>query len=143
MDPKPEWPPENALQQARLKYGLMLATGQLRCEATPQVAATFWRKLTHHMATCDLNVVDHDGARALCRFMYTEYGFARPTKYDWGPSVHYRETASALWDRLKQHQEGARGGRPKALGGWPSSVNVTEMRMVWCSLVCALPPVDK
>ena len=101
MDPIPGWPPKNVLQQARLKYGLMLATGQLGWEATPEVAARFWRKLRHHMETCDLNVVDEDGARALCRFMYTEHGFAIPTMYDGGPSVHYRETASALWNRLK------------------------------------------
>ena len=41
------------------------------------------------MATCDMDVVDHNGARALCRFMYTDYGFAIPTLHDGGNSVHY------------------------------------------------------
>ena len=36
-----------------------------------------------------------------------------------------------------------RGGRSGALGGWPSSVNATEMRTVWCSLVRALPLVEE
>ena len=81
----------------------MLATGQLGWEAKAEVATKFWRTLRHHIATCDLNVVDQDDARALCRFMYTALGFAIPTMYDWGPSVHCGENASAPWDRLKQH----------------------------------------
>ena len=117
-----------------MEYGLILAIGQLGWEATPAEAAKFWSKLRHHMATCDLNLVDADGASALCRFMYTQHGFAIPAMYDGGPigpySVHYRETASASWDGLKQRQVGARSGRQKAARGWPSSVTATEIRYI-------------
>ena len=100
MDLPLEWPPENLLEPARMKYGLRLATRQLGWESTPDVAADLWRRLRNRMATCDLDVVDHNGARALCRFMYTEYWFAIPTLHDGGNYVHYREVATALSERL-------------------------------------------
>ena len=93
--------------------------------------------------TCDLDVVDHDGVTALCRFMYTGYGFAIPTMYDGGPRLHYCAIASALWGRIEEWQEGARGPRSWKLGGWPSSVNATEMSKVWCYLVRTLPLVEE
>ena len=62
-----------------MKYGLMLATGQLGWEATPEVAGRLWRRLRDRMASCDLDVVNLHGFRALYRFMYTEHGFAMPT----------------------------------------------------------------
>ena len=42
MDQPAEWPPEHLLELARMKYGLMLATGQLGWEATPEVARRLW-----------------------------------------------------------------------------------------------------
>ena len=57
-----------------MKYGLMLATGQLGWEATPEVAGRLWRRLRDRMASFDLDVVNLHGCRALCRFMYTEHG---------------------------------------------------------------------
>ena len=42
------------------------------------------------MATCDLTVVHDEGAKALCRFMYTKHGFDVPTRDDGGPCVNYR-----------------------------------------------------
>ena len=62
-----------------MKYGLRLATGQLGWEATPEVAGRLWRRLKARMASCDLDVVNLHGCRALCWFMYTEHGFAMPT----------------------------------------------------------------
>ena len=50
---------------------------------------TSWRRLRDHVAACDLEVVNHHGARLLCRFMYTEHGFAIPTLDDGGSQVHY------------------------------------------------------
>ena len=38
MDQPLEWPPQHLPEPARMKYGLMLATGQLGWEATPEVA---------------------------------------------------------------------------------------------------------
>ena len=111
MDLPPEWPPEKVLAQARLKYGLLLATGQLGRESIPEVASHLWRCLRNRMATCDLDVVDHNGATALCRFMYTEYGFAICTPYDGGNGVHYRDVATGQWERLRQRQTGRSGGR--------------------------------
>ena len=99
-----------------MKYGLLLATGQLGWESTPEVAVDLWRPLRNCMATCDLDVVNHNGARALCLFMYTEYGFAIPTVHDGGNHVHYREVATALWNRLRLRQIGHFGGRQAALG---------------------------
>ena len=78
-----------------MKYGQLLASRQLGWESTPQVATYLWRRLRNRMATCDLDVVDHNGARALCPFMYTKYGFAIPTLHNGGQSVHYREVATA------------------------------------------------
>ena len=83
-----------------MKYGLMLATGQLGWEATPEVAGRLWRRLKARMASCDLDVVNPHGCRALCRFMYTEHGFAMPTMHDGGSHVHYREVATEMWERL-------------------------------------------
>ena len=48
------------------------------------------------MPTSDFNVVHVKGAKALCRFMYSEHGFGVPTMYHGGPGVNYREIASAL-----------------------------------------------
>ena len=45
-----EWPPENGLEPARRKYGLLLATGQLGWESTPEVAGGLWRRLRDRMA---------------------------------------------------------------------------------------------
>ena len=67
-----------------MKYGLMLATGQLGWQATPEVAGRLWRRLRDRMASCDLDVLNPHGCRALCRFMYTEHGFAKPTMHDGG-----------------------------------------------------------
>ena len=53
------------------------------------------------MATCDLEVVNHHGARPLCRFMYTEHGFAMPTMHDGGSHVHYRQVATQLGNGLR------------------------------------------
>ena len=63
------------------------------------------------MATCDLEVVNQHGARALCRFMYTEHGFAMPTLHDGGSQVHYRQVATQLWERLAKRQTGGFGAR--------------------------------
>ena len=41
-----------------MKYGLMLAIGQLGWEATPEVAGRLWRRLRDRMASCDLDVVN-------------------------------------------------------------------------------------
>ena len=41
MDQPAEWPPEHLLEPARMKYGLMMATGQLGWEATPEVAGAY------------------------------------------------------------------------------------------------------
>ena len=95
------------------------------------------------MGTYDLDAVHHDGARALCRFMCIEHGFAIPTMHSGGWSVHYRKVSSALWKRLKQRQAAGRGGRSGALGGWPSSVNAAEIKTIWCSLVRALSLVEE
>ena len=74
-----------------MKYGPMLATGELGWEATPEVAGRLWRRLKARMASRDLDVVNPHGCRALCRFMYTENGFAMPTMHDGGSHVHYRK----------------------------------------------------
>ena len=127
-----------------MKYGLLLATGQLGWEATPEVAARLWRQLRARMASCDLHVVNLHGCRALCRFMYTEHGFAVPTMHDGGSHVHYREVATELWDRLaKQNTCRLGSGKAGAIAGWPSTVKMTEQRAVWCELVRALPLVDE
>ena len=84
MDQPTEWPPENLLEPARRKYGVLLAVGQVGWESTPQVVGRLWRRLTDHRAACDLKVVNHHGARSLCRFMYTQHGFAIPTLHDGG-----------------------------------------------------------
>ena len=78
MDQPAEWPPEHLLEPARMNYRLMLATGQLGWETTPEVAVRLWRRLRDHMASCGLDVVNLHGCRALCWFMYTEHGFAKP-----------------------------------------------------------------
>ena len=144
MDQPPEWPPEHLLVPARMKYGLLLATGQLGWEATPEVAGHLWRRLRAHMASCDLDVVNQHGCRAFCRFMYTKHGFAVPTMHDGCSHVHYRRVATELWDRLaKRHTGRPGGGRAGAISGWPSAVKATEQRAVWCELVCALPLVDE
>ena len=144
MDQPPEWPPEHLMELARKKYGLLLAMGQLGWEATPEVAGHLRRRLRARMASCDLDVVNHHGCRALCRFMYTEHGFAVPTMYDGGSHVHYRQIATKLWDRLAKRQTGRPGGRQAgAISGWPSTVKVTEQRAVWCELVRAVPLVDE
>ena len=83
-----------------MKYGLMLATGQLGWEATLEVAGRLRRRLRDRMASCDLDVVNLHGCRALCRFMYTEHGFAKTTMHDGGSLVHYRAVATDLWERL-------------------------------------------
>ena len=44
-----------------MKYGLMLATGQLGWQATPEVAGRLWRRLKDRMASCDLDVVNLHG----------------------------------------------------------------------------------
>ena len=127
-----------------MKYGLMVATGQFGWEATPEVAGRLWRRLKAHMASCDLDVVNPHGCRALCRFMYTEHGFAMPTMHDGGSHVHYREVATELWDRLAKRNTGRPGScKAGAIAGWPSSLKMTEQRAVWCELVRALPLVDE
>ena len=144
MDQPPEWPPEILLEPARRKYGLLLATGQLGWESTPEVAERLWRRLRDRMASCDLDVVNHHGARALCRFMYTEHGFAIPTLHDGGSQVHYRPVATQLWERLAKQQTGRTGGRQAgAISGRPTIVKATDQRAIWCELVRALPPVDE
>ena len=100
-----------------MKYALLLATRQLGWESTPEVAADLWRQLRNRMATCDVNVVDDNGARPLCRFMYTDYGLAIPTLHGGGNSVHHCEVATTLWERLRERQTGHFGGRQRALGG--------------------------
>ena len=52
-----------------MKYGLMLATGQLGWEATREVAGRLWRRWKARMASFDLDVVNPHGCKALCRFM--------------------------------------------------------------------------
>ena len=127
-----------------MKYGLMLATGQLGWEATPEVAGRLWRRLRDRMASCDLDVVNLHGCRALCRFMYTEHGFAKPTMHDGGSLVHYRDVATDLWERLAKRNTGRPGSRKAgAIAGWPSSVKTAEQRDVWCEQVRALPLVDE
>ena len=95
------------------------------------------------MGICVLDMVDHNGAVALCRFMYTKYGFTIPTLHDGGSNVHYREVATALWERLGQRQTGRFGGRSGAPGGLPTTVKPAEQKTVWCSLVRALFLVDE
>ena len=96
------------------------------------------------MASCDLDVVNPHGCRALCRFMYTEHGFAKPTMHNGGSLVHYREVATELWERLAKRNSGRPGSRKAgAIAGWPSSVTIAEQREVWCELVRALPLVDE
>ena len=144
MDQLAELPPELLLEPARMKYGLMLATGQLGWEATPEVAGRLWRRLRDRMASCDLDVVNVHGCRALCRFMYTEHGFTKPTMHDGGSLVHYRDVATDLWERLAKRNSGRPGSRKAgAIAGWPSSVKTAEQRDVWCELVRALPLVDE
>ena len=144
MDQPPEWPPEHLLEPARKKYGLLLATGQLGWEATPEVAGRLWRGLRARMASCDLDVVNQLGRRALCRFMYTEHGFAAPTMHDGGSHVPYREVATELWDRLaKRHTGRPCGCQAGAISRWPSTMKMTEQRAVWGELVRALPLVDE
>ena len=127
-----------------MKYGLMLATGQLGWEATPEVAGRLWRRLRDRMASCDLDVVNLHGCKALCRFMYTEHGFVKPTMHDGGTLVHYRDVATDLWERLGKRITGRPGSRRAgAIAGWPSSVKTAEQRDVWCELVRALPLVDE
>ena len=111
MDQPPEWPPEPLLEPARKKYGLLLATGQFGWEATPEVAGHLWRRLSARMASCDLDVVNQHGCRALCRFLYTEQGFTVPTMHDRGSHVHYRQVATELWDRLAKRHTGRAGVR--------------------------------
>ena len=56
------------------------------------------------MALCDVEVVNEHGCKALCRFMYTEHGFAMPTMHDGGSHVHYQQVARELWEWLaKRH----------------------------------------
>ena len=144
MDQPPEWPPDHLLEPARKKYGLLLATGQLGWEATPKVPGRLWRRFRARTASCDLDVVNQHGCRALCRFMYTEHGFAVPTMHDRGSHVHYWEVATELWDRLAKRHTGWPGGRQAgAIAGWPSTVKMTEQRAVWCESVRALPLVDE
>ena len=70
---------------------------------------------------CDLEVVNHHSARALCRFMYTEHGFAIPTSHDGGSDVHYCQVATQLWERLAKRHTGRRGARQAgAISGWPT-----------------------
>ena len=103
-----------------MKYGLMMATGQLGWEATPEVAGRLWRRLRDRMASCDLDVMNPHGCRALCRFMYTEHGFAKPTMHDGGSRVHYRDVATELWERLAKRNSGRPGSRKAgAIAGWP------------------------
>ena len=126
-----------------MKYGLMLTTGQLGWQATPEVAR-LWRRLRDRMASCDLDVVNPHGCTALCRFMYTAHGFAKPTMHDGGSRVHYRDVATELWERLAKRNSGRPGSRKAgAIAGWPSSVKTAEQRDVWCELVRALPLVDE
>ena len=82
-----------------MKYGLLLATGQVVWESTPEMAADLRRRLRNLVATCDLDVVDHNGATALCRFMYTEYGFAVPNRHNGANHVHYDELTIASLER--------------------------------------------
>ena len=116
---------------------------EVRC-ATPKPPRILWRRLKARMASCDLDVVNPHGCMALCRFMYTEHGFAVPTMHDGGSHVHYREVATELWDRLAKQNSG-RPGRRKAdaIAGWPSTVKMTEQSAVWFEWVLALPLVDK
>ena len=118
-----------------MKYGRMLATRQLGWHATPEVAGRLWRWLRDRMASCDLDVVNPHGCRALCRFTYTEHGFAKPTMHDGGGPVHYRDVATDLWERLAKRNSGRPGNRKAAaFAGWPSSVKTAEQRGVWCEL---------
>ena len=144
MDQPPEWPPEHVLEPAKKNHGLLLATGQLGWEATPKVAGRLWRRLRAGMASCDLDVVNQHGCMALCRFMYTEHGFAVPTMHDGGSHVHYRDVATERWDRLAKRHTSRPGGRQAgAISGWPSTVKMTEQTAVWCELVRAVPLVDE
>ena len=120
MDRLPEWPPEPLLRLATKKYDLLLATGLLGWEHTPEVAMRLWRRLRACMASCDLDVVNQHGCRALWRFMYTEHGFAVPTMHEGGSHVHYRKVATDLWDWLARRHTGQPGGRlAGAIAGWP------------------------
>ena len=144
MDQAAEWPPEHLLEPARMKYGLMLATRQLGWQATPEVAGRLWQRLRDRMASCDLDAVNPHGCRALCRFMYTEHGFAKPTMHDGGSRVHYRDVATEPWKRLAKRNSGRPGSRKAgAIAMWPSSVKTAEQRDVWCELVRALPQADE
>ena len=129
MDQPPEWPPQHLLEPAIKKYGLLLATGQLGWEATPEVAGRLWRRLRARIASCDLDVVNQHGGRALCRFMYSEHGFAVPTMHDGGSNVHYREVATELLDRLAKRHTGRPYGRQAgAISGWPTTVKYDRVK---------------
>ena len=52
------------------------------------------------MASCDVDVVNHNGATAFRQFMYTQHGFAIPTPHDGGSHVHHRAVATEMWKRL-------------------------------------------
>ena len=142
MDVLLEWPPD-LLEPARVKYGLLLATLQLEWESTPKVAAYLWRRLRDRMATCNLDVVDHNGATALYPFMYTEHGFAILTLHAGGSHGPYHKVATTLRERLRLWQTGRSCGRKAALGRWPMSVKLAERKTISCSLVHALPSVEE
>ena len=128
------------MEPARRKYGLLLATGRLGWDSTREVGGGLWRRFTDRMASCEPDVVNHNGARALCWFMYTEHGFAIPTLHDGGIHKHHREVATQLWERLAKRQTVRSGLRQAgAMSGWPTVVKATNHRAIWCKLVRALP----
>ena len=57
-------------------------------------------------------------------FMYTQEGSRKCTREDGGAIVWYCKVVSALWDRIKEHEQlsGKQGGRRGAIAGHPMSV---------------------
>ena len=88
------------LEKAELKYGLVLASEELGWESTPKVAGTFWRRLRHYMATCELNVV-HEGCRVIKLTSWvglrTEDWCSMPVRYGRGWGVIGVISWMALW----------------------------------------------
>ena len=49
MDLPPDWPPDQVLAQARLQYGVLLATGQLGWGSTPEVVTDLCTRFRNRM----------------------------------------------------------------------------------------------
>ena len=127
-----------------MKMGFCLALGQLGWSAPPAQEAIYYMRLARHIKTCCLDVVHTDGLMAVCRLMYTQEGGPKCTREDGGAIVWYSNVASALWDRMKEHERmsGKQGGRRGAIAWHPMSVSPVAWREAWNDIVYVLPLVD-